>query len=60
MVQNACSFDPPGGVSHFYAAPRTDEMQFTTQMEQVKSESFTFYLTDVKLPKGVNCPSFIR
>ena len=60
LVQNSCSFDPPGGISHFYVAPRTDEMQFITPLEKVKSESFTFYLTDVKLPKGVNCPSFIR
>jgi hypothetical protein len=60
MVSNACSFDPPGGVSHFYAAPSTAEMQFTYMLEQKKSESFTFYLTDVKLPSGVNCPSFVR
>ena len=60
MVSNACSFDPPGGVSHFYVAPRTDEMQFITELEKVKSESFTFYLSDVKLPSGVNCPSFVR
>jgi hypothetical protein len=60
MVKNSCSFDPPGGFSHFYVAPRTDEMQFITTLEKVKSESFTFYLSDVKLPKGVNCPSFVR
>jgi preprotein translocase subunit SecG len=60
MLQNSCSFDLPGDVSLFYAAPRTDEMQFITQLEKVKSETFTFYLSDVKLPKGVNCPSFVR
>jgi hypothetical protein len=60
MLQNSCSFDLPGDMSLFYAAPRTDEMQFITQLEKVKSETFTFYLSDVKLPDGVNCPSFVR
>lgn len=60
LLAYGCSVDLGLDFSSLYIAPRTDELQFTTQLEKKKSESFTFYLSDVNLPRGVNCPSFVR
>jgi hypothetical protein len=60
LLAYECSVDLGLDFSPLYVAPRTDELQFITELEKKKSESFTFYLSDVNLPRGVNCPSFIQ
>jgi len=60
LLAYGCSVDLGLDFSPLYVAPRTDELQFIKELEKKKSESFTFYLSDVNLPRGVNCPSFIQ
>jgi hypothetical protein len=60
LLAYGCSVDLGLDFSPLYIAPRTDELQFSTVREKKKSESFEFYLYDVHLPSGVNCPSFVQ
>jgi hypothetical protein len=47
------NFDPSG----IYVAPRPDTLTFTKSLASLRSEAFSFYLFDVALPQGVNCPA---
>jgi len=56
VVAQGCSVDVNLDFSGFYVAPFPDPLVFTVALSPVKSATFSFYLHDVSLPRGVNCP----
>jgi hypothetical protein len=58
LLAQGCSVDINFDPSGMYVAPRPDNLVFEKSFEGMRSEVFNFYLRDVALPRGVNCPAF--
>jgi hypothetical protein len=58
LLAQGCSVDINLDPSGMYVAPRPDNLVFEKSYEGMRSEVFNFYLRDVALPRGVNCPAF--
>ena len=58
LLAQGCSVDINLDPSGMYVAPRPDNLVFDKSFEGISSEVFNFYLRDVLLPRGVNCPAF--
>jgi len=60
LLAQGCSVDINLDPSGMYVAPRPDLLVFDKSYEGIRSEVFNFYLREVALPRGVNCPAFIQ
>jgi hypothetical protein len=58
LLAQGCSVDINLDPSGMYVAPRPANLVFDKSFEGIRSEVFNFYLRDVALPRGVNCPAF--
>ena len=58
LLAQGCSVDINLDPSGMYVAPRPDNLVFDKSFEGISSEVYNFYLHDVLLPRGVNCPAF--
>jgi hypothetical protein len=58
LLAQDCSVNINLDPSGYYVAPQPGSLVFTKAMEQVSSLGFKFYLHNMNLPKGANCPAF--